>query len=177
VDGDFLLELREEDLASILGIEHKLHRKKILLAREKIKPLSAEEKRKRNSILCEEEAEKIRQMAKKPDSETVFSQARHGRLQKLEESFENGFDINAVDEMGNTILMIAVQNDHRKMVEFLIRRGVGINHTNGNGNSALHFALAYDKSGQLAEYLIENGADDTIENSFGLSPYDGLGEE
>lgn len=30
--------------------------------------------------------------------------------------------------------------------------------------------------GTLGEFLIENGADDTIENSFGLTAYDGLGD-
>jgi len=29
VDGDFLLELREEDLAVVLGMEHKLHVRKV----------------------------------------------------------------------------------------------------------------------------------------------------
>lgn len=30
--------------------------------------------------------------------------------------------------------------------------------------------------GTLGEFLIENGADDTLENNDGLTPYDGLGE-
>jgi hypothetical protein len=30
--------------------------------------------------------------------------------------------------------------------------------------------------GTLGEFLIENGADDTIENNEGMTPYDGLGE-
>ena len=42
-------------------------------------------------------------------------------------------------------------------------------------NTALHYAMAYDPSGELGEYLIEKGADDTLENVFHLTPYDGLG--
>ena len=38
----------------------------------------------------------------------------------------------------------------------------------------LYFAMAFDPSGELGEFLIEKGADDTIENIYGLSPYDGL---
>ena len=34
--------------------------------------------------------------------------------------------------------------------------------------------MAFDTDGQLGEYLIEHGADDTIENIDGLTPYDGL---
>mmetsp|Transcript_3151 Transcript_3151/g.4432 ORF Transcript_3151/g.4432 Transcript_3151/m.4432 type:complete len:123 (+) Transcript_3151:615-983(+) len=112
-----------------------------------------------------------------PDLHTVFSQARHGRQKRLEQSLEEGFDVNTEDERGNTLLIVAVQNIHRKMIDFLLRRGANVNHTNLNRNSPLHFALAYDKTGQIAEYLIEKGADDTIENNFGFSCYDGLGEE
>ncbi len=43
VDGPFLMELREEDLIQVLGIEHKLHVRKILISREKLKPLSQQE--------------------------------------------------------------------------------------------------------------------------------------
>lgn len=148
-----------------------------MLSREKLRPLSQNEVLKRKTTLYEEEADKARKQSKIPTIDIVFSQARHGRLQRLQESIEEGFGIDTEDETGNTILMVAVQNNHRKMVEFLMRRGSSVNHTNVNGNSALHFALAYDRSGELAEFLIENGADDTIENMFGLTPYDGLGEE
>ena len=41
-------------------------------------------------------------------------------------------------------------------------------------HKALHFALAFDKDGSLGEYLIEHGADDSIENIDGLTPYDGV---
>ena len=44
------------------------------------------------------------------------------------------------------------------------------------GNTALHFAMAYDSEGTLAEYLIQQGADDTIENAVGCTCYDGLGQ-
>ena len=43
VDGPFLLELREEDLSQVLGITHKLHVRKILVSREKLKPLNKRE--------------------------------------------------------------------------------------------------------------------------------------
>jgi hypothetical protein len=34
--------------------------------------------------------------------------------------------------------------------------------------------MSFDKEGTLAEYLISNGADDTIENVDGLTAYDGV---
>lgn len=56
------------------------------------------------------------------------------------------------------------------VVEFLVQRGANVNHSNATGNTPLHFAMSYDTSGKMGEYLINNGADDTIENKQGLSP-------
>lgn len=57
----------------------------------------------------------------------------------------------------------------------LLRRGANINHQNNKGNTALHYAMAYDSEGALGEMLISNGADDSMDNKQGLSCYDGLG--
>lgn len=46
----------------------------------------------------------------------------------------------------------------------LIARGASVNHQNAQGNTALHFAMSFDKEGLIAKYLIQNGADDTIKN-------------
>ena len=43
VDGSFLMELREEDLVQVLGIRHKLHVRKIMISRERLKPLTDKE--------------------------------------------------------------------------------------------------------------------------------------
>ncbi|GMI13015.1 hypothetical protein TrVE_jg4274 [Triparma verrucosa] len=179
VDGEFLLELREEDMSSVLEVNHKLHRRKILLAREKLKPLNRVEILKKEVVDKEEsaDAKRISDLGVDvPDLTTVFSQCRHGRLKRVEESLRSGFDVMAEDEKGNTLLLVACQNGHRKMLELLLNRAADINHQNSNGNTALHYALAFDTSGEIAEYLIEKGADDSIENKFGLSAYDGLGE-
>lgn len=50
-----------------------------------------------------------------------------------------------------------------------------MNHQNGRGNTALHYAMAYDTHGVLGEMLISRGGDDTVANKDGLSCYDGLG--
>ncbi len=132
-------------------------------------------------------ADKRRNQIGIPDIETVFSQARNGRLKRLEESLNLGefciqpsrltllgFNIDTEDSKGNTLLLIAAQNSNRKMVELLVARGAAINHQNAQGNTALHFAMSFDREGLIAEYLIQSGADDTIENVDGLTPYDGV---
>lgn len=160
-----------------MGIEHKLHRRKILLSLQR--KLSEETKNKPNSDASSPKVDDVLinapQTIKGIPPDVVFSQARHGRLKRLEESLDTGFDVNAEDEFGNSLMMIAVQNRHLKIADILLSRGALLNHVNSNGNSALHFAFAYDTTGELGEFLIENGANDTIENSFGCTPYDGIG--
>ncbi|CAK4076018.1 unnamed protein product [Aphanomyces euteiches] len=172
VDGALLLELRPEDLSDILGVTHKAHILKILVSRKKYLPLSAQERMHVSVVESEEASDQKRKGI--PDADTVFSQARNGRLKRLMESVEAGFDLNVEDDKGNTLLLVAAQNVNQKMVEFLVLKGANVNHKNAQGNTALHFAMAYDKEGILGEYLIGHGADDTIENMFGLSPYDGI---
>ena len=174
VDGPFLMELREEDMVQVLGISHKLHVRKILVSREKLKPLSEQEMRMKDTVEREERAD-MRRAGGPPDVPTVFSQARNGRIKRVEESLNLGFPVDGEDEKGNTLLLVACQNNNRRLVELLLVRGANINHQNAQGNTALHFALAFDPEGLLGEYLIEHGADDTIENVEGLVPYDGCG--
>jgi len=168
------MELREEDLIQVLGVQHKLHVRKIIVSREKLKPLTKQEVIQKEIVEHEELADKRRNHIGVPDIDTVFSQARNGRLKRLEESLNLGFNIDTEDPKGNTLLLVASQNSNRKMVEMLVARGASVNHQNAQGNTALHFAMSFDKEGLIAEYLIQNGADDTIENVDGLTPYDGV---
>lgn len=177
VDGAFLLELREEDMMDVLGMEHKLHVRKVVLSRDKLKPLSEQEFRKKQIVHHEEKSAAVRDGKAVPDLDTVFSQARNGRFKRLEESLNLGFDVNSEDEKGNTLLCVASQNVNKRIVEMLLERGADVNHRNSQGNTPLHFAMAYDTDGALGEFLIERGADDTIENNFGLTPYDGVSAE
>jgi ankyrin repeat protein len=93
----------------------------------------------------------------------------------------NGYDrlpfhMNKIDEFANTMLGLACQNGNMKLCKFLISKGANPNHQNKNGQTPAHFAIAY-KFFDLSTYLFENGGDDTLENRFGLSPYDGLSNE
>eukprot|EP00903_Cladosiphon_okamuranus_P006198 g6095.t1 len=188
VDGDFLLALDPNDCADVLGVEHALHSKKLFLAIDKLRPLTAADRQKKASRLPaggsreilfaaverEDSADSIRGDGP-PNVETVFSQVRNGRLKRLEDSLEKGFPVDTEDEYGNTALMVACQNVNTQLCELLLRRGADVNHRNGRGNTPLHYAMAYDPQGVLGEMLISRGGDDTITNRDGLSCYDGLG--
>ena len=99
---------------------------------------------------------------------------RNNRIKRVREALNAGFDLEAADETGNTLLLVACQNVNRKVVEMCVERGANINAQNRAGNTPLHFAMAYDPEGALGEYLIDKGANDMLENKLGLSPYDGL---
>ncbi|KAG7402112.1 hypothetical protein PHYBOEH_005675 [Phytophthora boehmeriae] len=182
VDGEFLIELSAEDLAEVLGVSHKLHVRKLLTARNKLLPLTSAERAQLDAVNHEANAARARGRGQEaaPDSdvsldpETVFSQARNGRMKRLVESLDAGFPVDSEDGKGNTLLLLACQNVNQRMVELLVTRRANVNHRNAQGNTPLHFAMAYDGEGVLGEYLIAHGADDTIENNSGLTPYDGL---
>lgn len=82
-----------------------------------------------------------------------------------------------VDSQGNTLFMIAVQNGHEKIPKFLREKGANPSHQNNQGQSALHYAMTYGFY-ELGSWLVDSvagaGANDTVNNKFGLGPYDGL---
>ena len=191
VDGEFLMELRAEDVADVLGVEHRLHVKKILAARDKLRPLTEDERRRKEQLEWERKAAEHRgdgalqdkhgnahaisdEPEGPPPVATVFSMVRNNRIKRVREALNAGFDLEAADETGNTLLLVACQNVNRKVVEMCVERGANINAQNRAGNTPLHFAMAYDPEGALGEYLIDKGANDMLENKLGLSPYDGL---
>ena len=84
------------------------------------------------------------------------------------------FHVNKTDdEFGNTMLMLACQNGNTKLVKYLIAKGANPSAQNKAGQSAAHFAISF-KFYDLSKWLFENGADDTLVNKYGLTPYDGL---
>ena len=122
----------------------------------------------------EVDADEKRKMQGLADPEAVFSMVRNGRSKRVEEALNDGFPCDSEDSDGNTLLLMAAQQCNKRIVEMLIIRGANVNHQNAQGNTALHFALAFDTQGLIGEFLIEHGADDTIENLKGLTPYDGV---
>ena len=71
------------------------------------------------------------------------------------------------------MLSLACQNGNIKIAKYLYTKGANLNHQNKNGHTPGHFAVSYQFF-ELSHWLFENGADDQIENRYGLSAYDGL---
>lgn len=64
-----------------------------------------------------------------PDND-VFSAARHNRVDSVAYMLDQGVGVNARDEQGNTILLIACQNGLKRMAKLALRRGANINAQN-----------------------------------------------
>jgi pectate lyase len=86
-------------------------------------------------------------------------QAVHlGDLEKVKEFLEQGIDINAKDENGQTSLYIAVRNDNKEIVKLLIDKGADANVKDAQGGSPLYIAVSAENN-SMAELLIKSGAD------------------
>jgi hypothetical protein len=86
------------------------------------------------------------------------------------------FHVNAADGHGNTLLTVAAQNNRLRCAQLLLRKGAHADHQNAQGNTAMHFAMAY-KVHDLAAWLVDpekGGAADDVRNAHGLDPYEGL---
>eukprot|EP01083_Nonionella_stella_P119716 358089_1 len=107
------------------------------------------------------------------DVKDLFTKAINNRHSAVEELFAANMNPNTKDEHGNTILHVASQNGNKRLIKVALRWGANINEQNKQGQTALHYLFAY-KYENLAAYLISKGADDTIQNEFGYTCYDGL---
>ncbi|DAZ92517.1 TPA: hypothetical protein N0F65_012747 [Lagenidium giganteum] len=99
--------------------------------------------------------------------------ARNNNLEGLEAALDDGVDVNARDQHGNTLFILVCQQGNKRLAKFLMRRHADMNLQNMNGNTALHYLHEY-KHIELADYLKSKGANDMVQNSAGLTCYEGL---
>mmetsp|Transcript_33769 Transcript_33769/g.43345 ORF Transcript_33769/g.43345 Transcript_33769/m.43345 type:complete len:1809 (+) Transcript_33769:177-5603(+) len=110
------------------------------------------------------------------DFEQLGSWVRHNKPQEIERELNSPdweMPIDYTDDAGNTLLLLAVQNNNKRVVKLALRRGANMKHQNVNGQTVLHYAFRYGFQ-DLAQYLLEKGADDSIRNAEGLTCYEGL---
>ncbi|MBD5460361.1 MAG: hypothetical protein HDR26_05385, partial [Lachnospiraceae bacterium] len=78
-----------------------------------------------------------------------------------------------LDDRGTSALHEAVRNNHVDMLRVMLEKGVDVNLTQDApadaGNTPLHIAGIYGKA-DVAKLLMENGADDTLQNVAGETP-------
>ncbi|RLN89142.1 hypothetical protein BBJ28_00012051 [Nothophytophthora sp. Chile5] len=102
--------------------------------------------------------------------------ARNNNLEGLELALDEGVDVNARDNHGNTLFILACQQGNKRLAKLLLRRQADMNLQNLSGNTALHYLYEY-RHVALAEYLKAKGAQDATPNSAGLTCYEGLSQD
>lgn len=120
-----------------------------------------------------ENQEAERDMFEEAKIKELFTKARNNRSREVEEAFSLGQSPDVTDKFGNTVLHIACQNGHKRMIKVCLRWGANLNGQNNEGQTALHFLFNYHYQ-ELGAYLISKGADDTICNHFGYNCYEQL---
>jgi ankyrin repeat protein len=102
----------------------------------------------------------------------LFSAVRHNRYQFVQTTLEaDSSKADSCDEHGNSLLLIAAQNNNKRICKLLIKNGANINLQNNQGKTCLHFTHAF-KHIQLGQYLQTKGADPGIRNHNGELPHE-----
>ena len=148
-----------------------------IIEKKKLEKVKEKIYTKKNSLQYATSEENINQLFNYCCYYDIFSYARHGHYENLEKLFLMGINPDSKDIHGNTLLIIAAQNNNKRILKLCLRYGAQINMQNLMGNTALHFAKEYEYD-TIYEYLIQKGADPKIKNLRGIEAQFGLyGEE
>lgn len=125
-------------------------------------------------IKSDEEFEDARDAGEETLEEKVFAAILSRDSQTAINMLEDGeVQIEATDAYNNTLLMLATQSGAAPVVAYLLDRGINVDAQNWRGQTALHFALAFEYH-TLADLLLARGARRDIRNDYGLLPEEGL---
>lgn len=93
-------------------------------------------------------------------------------VEEVKAAVESGVDINTVDKLGDTPLMIAADNGQaRDVVKYLISKGADVNKQNKLGSTALLYAVNSETpNAYVIDDLIQAGADVNVVSKTGNSP-------
>lgn len=83
--------------------------------------------------------------------------ACQGNIEKLDSLLKTGFDVNATNKRGLSLLHYAVACNKEKMVKLLIAKGINLNVMDKRKYTPLYFAAAYDRT-NMVNLLIDAGA-------------------
>jgi len=85
---------------------------------------------------------------------SIHSKVRWNYLAQVEVLIESGCPIELVDEHGNSLLLVATQQGHFQIVQYLLSKKADVNCINNKGNTPLHYAFAY-KYPEIIELLLK----------------------
>uniref|UniRef100_K1RA79 E3 ubiquitin-protein ligase n=1 Tax=Magallana gigas TaxID=29159 RepID=K1RA79_MAGGI len=87
----------------------------------------------------------------------------------LIDAIDNGFEVNFMDDVGQTLLNWASAFGTQEMVEFLCERGADVNR--GLRSSSLHYAACFGRP-QIVKTLLRYGANPDLRDEDGKTPLD-----
>ncbi|PVD26171.1 hypothetical protein C0Q70_13840 [Pomacea canaliculata] len=87
----------------------------------------------------------------------------------LIDAIDNGFEVNFMDDVGQTLLNWASAFGTQEMVEFLCERGADVNR--GLRSSSLHYAACFGRP-QIVKTLLSYGANPDLRDEDGKTPLD-----
>lgn len=87
----------------------------------------------------------------------------------LIDAVDNGFEVNFMDDVGQTLLNWASAFGTQEMVEFLCERGADVNR--GLRSSSLHYAACFGRP-QIVKTLLRYGANPELRDEDGKTPLD-----
>jgi hypothetical protein len=109
-----------------------------------------------------------------PQQQSAFGACRHGRKEELTDLLTAGVvHVNCINEAGNSLLVIAAQNNQKDICKALHNRGADLDTPNRLGQTALHFAFAFGYT-ELGKWLVQKGANTNLKNANGMTCYQGL---
>jgi hypothetical protein len=109
----------------------------------------------------------------------IFSAIRNGRVSEAQDILVrniSSFDVDTRDSFGNTVLIVAAQNNRKRVTKMCVKAAVPLDARNKQGNTALHYCYGYGYF-ELGEYLINKGANPDAVNNAGETAFDGLSPE
>jgi len=103
----------------------------------------------------------------------LFSRIRNGRYKEFSRLLESGhIHPDERDDFGNTMLIVAAQNNRKRITKALIEFGTPLNAQNDKGQTALHCCYEFGYTA-LAEYIVSKGGNLCIPNAAGMLPREG----
>ncbi|MCY7297523.1 ankyrin repeat domain-containing protein [Alteromonas sp. a30] len=101
----------------------------------------------------------------------------YGCFECLEELIKNGGDVNETDKRGEESLIFLSLSQHRfPYLKLLVKNGAEVNTQDSMGYTPLISAIVLSQY-DMAEFLLNSGADPTLANNTGKTPLDYLRED
>nr|WP_295905959.1 ankyrin repeat domain-containing protein [uncultured Bdellovibrio sp.] len=101
----------------------------------------------------------------------VFENARTGNYEALRKYIENKGDVEARNQRGYSLLMLAAYNQQFRATQLLLEHGAAVNSQDHGGNTVL-MGAAFKGLKEIVGLLLSKGADVRIQNAQGMTAMD-----